>query len=103
MNCKNFAKILTYDQIIRELIIELSTLNLITLHKTLQVPYESCKEVPDVECITVLQDVPDLKCVPEPYTECNDIAIDIPFLEPAEECEEVVFEDCVEVQNMNAI
>ena len=56
-----------------------------------------------MECITVLQDVPDLKCVPEPYTECNDIAIDIPFLEPAEECEEVVFEDCVEVRNMNAI
>ena len=62
-----------------------------------QVPYETCKEVPDVECVTVLKDVPELECSPAPYTECTPIAIDIPFLEPAEECEEVVFEDCVEV------
>ena len=54
--------------------------------------------MPDVECVTVLKDVPEVECVPEPYTECNDVAIDIPFLEPAEECEEVVFEDCVEVR-----
>ena len=45
----------------------------------------------------MLKDVPEVECKPEPYTECNDIAVDIPFLEPAEECEEVVFEDCVEV------
>ena len=38
------------------------------------------------------------QCVPEPYIECNDIAVDIPFLEPAEECEEIVFDDCVEVR-----
>ena len=62
-----------------------------------QIPFETCKDVPDVECVTVLKDVPEVECKPEPYTECNDIAIDIPFLEPAEECEEVVFEDCVEV------
>ena len=40
-----------------------------------------------------------LQCVPEPYIECNDIAVDIPFLEPAEECEEIVFDDCVEVSS----
>ena len=39
------------------------------------------------------------QCVPEPYIECNDIAVDIPFLEPAEECEEIVFDDCVEVSS----
>ena len=61
-------------------------------------PFETCKDVPNVECVTVLKDVPEIECVPEPYTECNDIAIDIPFLEPAEECEEVTFEDCVEVE-----
>ena len=45
----------------------------------------------------MLRDVPDVECVPEPYIECNDVAVDIPFLEPAEECEEIVFDDCVEV------
>ncbi len=66
-----------------------------------QEPYETCKDVPNVECVTVLKDVPEVVCVPEPYTECNDIAIDIPFLEPAEECEEVTFEDCVEVEELS--
>ena len=68
----------------------------------IKVPYETCKDVPDVECITVLKDVPEVECVPEPYTECNDVAIDIPFLEPAEECEEVTYEDCVEVSDINS-
>ena len=45
----------------------------------------------------MLRPVPDVECVPEPYLECNDIAVDIPFLEPAEECEEIIFDDCVEV------
>ena len=45
----------------------------------------------------MLRDVPEVECIPEPYTECNDIAVDIPYLEPAEECEEVTFEECVEV------
>ena len=66
-----------------------------------QVPYETCKDVPNVECVTVLKDVPEVECTPEPYTECNDVAIDIPFLEPAEECEEVTFEDCVEVEALS--
>ena len=61
-------------------------------------PFETCKAAPTVECVTVLKVVPEIASVPEPYTECNDIAIDIPFLEPAEECEEVTFEDCVEVE-----
>ena len=68
---------------------------------SLQVPFETCRSVPDVSCHTVLRDVPDVECVPEPYIECNDIAVDIPFLEPAEECEEIVFDDCVEVRFYN--
>ena len=39
------------------------------------------------------------QCVTEPYIECNDVAFDIPYLEPAEECQEVVFDDCVEVRS----
>ena len=29
--------------------------------------------------------------------ECNDVAKDIPYLEDAEECEEIFYDDCVEV------
>ena len=64
---------------------------------TLKVPFETCRSVPDVSCHTILRPVPDVECVPEPYIECNDIAVDIPFLEPVEECEEIVFDECLEV------
>jgi len=63
-----------------------------------KVPFETCRSVPDVECHTILRPVPDVECVPEPYLQCNDIAVDIPFLEPAEECEEIVFDECLEIQ-----
>ena len=63
-----------------------------------KVPSETCKDVPDVECVTVLKDVPELECTPEPYEECNDLAKDVPYLETEEECEEISFDDCVEVQ-----
>ena len=29
--------------------------------------------------------------------ECNDVAKNIPYLEPAEDCEEIFYEDCVPV------
>ena len=63
-----------------------------------KVPFETCKDVPDVECVTVLKNVPEVNCTPEPYEECNDLARDIPYLEPAEECEEIAYDDCVEVR-----
>ena len=34
----------------------------------------------------------------EPYENCTDIAKDIPYLEPGEECEEIVFDECLEVK-----
>ena len=63
-----------------------------------KVPFETCHEVPDVECVTVLKNKPEIECTPEPYEECNDVAKDIPYLEPGEECEEIVFDECVEVK-----
>ena len=29
--------------------------------------------------------------------ECNDVAKDIPYLEDAEECEEIFYDDCLEI------
>ena len=63
-----------------------------------KVPFETCHEVPDVECVTVLKNKPEIECTPEPYEECNDVAKDIPYLEPGEECEEIVFDECLEVK-----
>ena len=36
-------------------------------------------------------------CVLEVMEECNDFSKEIPFLVDEEECEEVVFDECVEV------
>ena len=60
-------------------------------------PFETCREVPDVECVTVVKNKPEIECTPEPYQDCNDVAKDIPYLEPGEECEEIFFDECREV------
>ena len=62
-----------------------------------KVPFEICRDVPDVECVTVVKNKPEIECTPEPYEECNDVAKDIPYLEPGEECEEIVYDECREV------
>lgn len=49
-------------------------------------------------CSPELRRVPELACVPEVLQECNDFAKEVPFLEQVEECEEVVYDDCVEVR-----
>ena len=62
------------------------------------VPFETCREVPDVECVTVLKNKQEIECTIEPYEECTDVAQDIPYLEPEEECEEIAYLECVEVK-----
>ena len=64
---------------------------------TVKVPQEKCHLEPSVVCDTVLKRVPELVCVPEVMEECNDFPKEIPFLVDEEECEEVVFDECVEV------
>ena len=64
---------------------------------TVKVPQEKCRLEPSVVCDTVLKRVPELVCVPEVMEECNDFPKEIPFLVDEEECEEVVFDECVEV------
>ena len=61
-------------------------------------PFETCREVPDVDCFTILKQKPEIECTPEPYEECNDVAKEIPYLEPGEECEEIVYDECVTVR-----
>ena len=39
-----------------------------------RVPHEVCRELPDVECVTEVVQVPELLCVPEPYQDCTDVA-----------------------------
>ena len=61
-------------------------------------PFETCREVPDVECVTVLKNKQEIGCTIEPYEQCTDVAQDIPYLEPEEECEEIAYIECVEVK-----
>ena len=56
--------------------------------------------VPDVDCVNVLKKVPELQCTPEVYRECNDVEKKIPYLEPAEDCVEVTFDECQEVSKV---
>ena len=64
---------------------------------TVKVPQEKCHLEPSVVCDTVLKRVPELTCVPEVMEECNIFPKETPFLVDEEECEEVVYDECVEV------
>ena len=63
-----------------------------------KVPYEKCKTVPSVDCGVVLKTVPDLHCYPEVVEDCRDVAQEVPFIGTEEKCEELVFDECVEVR-----
>ena len=65
--------------------------------KKTKVPYETCELVPSVKCGLVLKEVAELDCKPVIEEECNDFAKEIPFLVQEEECEEVFFDECIEV------
>ena len=62
-----------------------------------------CDVVPDVDCVNVLKRVPELQCTPEVYRECNDVEKKIPYLEPAEDCVEITFDECQEVRRDGSI
>ena len=62
-----------------------------------KIPYEKCKQIPSVDCGVVLKKVPDLACYPEVYEDCKDVAVEIPFIGMEEKCEELIFDECVEV------
>ena len=66
-----------------------------------KVPYEKCHDVPALDCFFVLKKVPDLECSPRPYQDCKDVIKDVPYLAPEEQCEDVPYEQCVEVQHIN--
>ena len=83
-------------------------------------------QVPSVDCGIVLKKVPELLCVPEVYEDCNDVAIQVPYIAPGrlfylkqkiqkiqhsfwllksfifteEKCEELLFDECVEVYQL---
>ena len=59
---------------------------------------EVCEVVPDVDCVNVLKKVPELQCTPEVFRECNDVERKVPYLEPAEDCVEITFDECQEVR-----
>ena len=63
----------------------------------LQIPYEVCELVPDVECVNVLKRVPELQCTPEIFEDCNDVEKKVPYLVPEEDCVEITFDECQEV------
>ena len=54
-------------------------------------------------CVTVLKAVPELQCTPEVFRECNDVEKKIPYLEQAEDCVEVTFDECQEVKILATI
>ena len=38
-------------------------------------------QVPSVDCGIVLKKVPELLCVPEVYEDCNDVVIQVPYID----------------------
>ena len=63
-----------------------------------KVPHSVCHTVPDIDCVRVLKSVPELECTPQSYRECNDFEQKVPYFEEEEECEEVTFDECIEVR-----
>ena len=64
-----------------------------------KVPFDNCHDVPAVDCFFVLKNVPDIECSPQPYQDCTDVVKDVPYIGHEEQCEEVTYEECVEVKN----
>ena len=62
------------------------------------VPYQECHSVPAVDCYFVLKTVDDLECSPVSYEDCKDSVVDVPYLEEEEQCEDVEFDECVDVE-----
>ena len=62
-----------------------------------KVPYSVCHTVPDIDCVNIMRSVPEVQCTPEAFRECKDVERKVPYLVPEEECEEVTFDECVEV------
>lgn len=56
-----------------------------------------------MDCVNVLKKVPELQCTPEVFRECNDVEKKIPYLEQAEDCVEVTFDECQEVKILATI
>ena len=61
-------------------------------------PVQQCRALPGVECFLVLKTVPDLDCQPESHEDCRDVVVEEPRLEQEEECEEVAFEKCFDIE-----
>jgi len=78
-----------------------TTCHKVPYKKSTKVPYETCELVPSVKCGLVLKEVAELDCKPVIEEECNDFAKEIPFLVSEEECEEVFFDECIEVMLSN--
>ena len=62
------------------------------------VPYQECHSVPAVDCYFVLKTVDDLECSPVSYEDCKNTVVDVPYLEQEEQCEDVEFDECVDVE-----
>ena len=62
------------------------------------VPYEECHSVPAVDCYFVLKTVDDLECSPVSYEDCKNNVVDDPYLELEEQCEDVEYDECVDVE-----
>jgi hypothetical protein len=67
------------------------------------VAVQRCEQVPSIKCHLVLEKVAGLECTPTVNEECSDFAKEIPYLVGEEECEEVVYDDCIEVMLLRII
>jgi hypothetical protein len=65
---------------------------------TKKVPQTVCHPVPTQHCGFVLRTVPEVECGPFPVEECKDVAEDIPYIVAEQQCEEVVYDECQEVE-----
>ena len=74
-----------------------TTCHKVPYKKSTKVPYETCELVPSVKCGLELKEVAELSCKPVIEEECNDFAKEIPYLVAEEECEEIFFDECIEV------
>jgi len=63
-----------------------------------KVPYEECRKVPAVDCFFVLKTVDDIECSPTSVEDCTSEAIEVPYLDKEEVCEDIEFDDCVDVE-----
>ena len=66
-----------------------------------RVPSSSCLPVPDLVCYNVLKPLKDVACQPVVSRDCRNVSVEVPYITQESQCDEIVYDECQEVLNLD--